>query len=389
MRKILTLAAVMLFTASINAQKYNMLIHHKSGEVTTMKCEQIEEITFEEAADKLSVPVKVKEEGVVSLKLDFDMPENVRSFFVYYSTDMTDASATVSEIIKNHQYELTEGGEFELKNIPYNTYYKVYTLAFDADGNAGEVEQAAAKTLNVTEPLFTIDVTNIGKTNADVKITPLVDDMTYVYALLDKAKYDAETENYGNIFLFDVDWWTFVGSSQQPPMTWQEAIMLYSKKGEQSFEAKEEMTDIKAGTDHIVYCYGINKFGELTTPIYEKVFKTESVVMSDNKISLEILEVASDYVDVKITTTNDDPYYVTCQKASFVDFYMDDNGNCDYDKMVGNIMNYAERDGFMSGDKECVHLANRKPNTDYYIIVYGYDGGMTTVPVMLPFHTNW
>lgn len=390
MKRIFTLFAAALLSVSLSAQTYNMLIHQKSGEVTKMKCGEIEKITFEEAKESLTVPVEVVETGVISMKAVFDKPEVCKSYYVYLRPNTTKEPANiVAEIKSGHQYEFTQGGEHFLDNIPYNTEYTIYTLAFDETGNEGDVAKTVARTQDVTTPLFDISITNITTNNADVKITPLLSDMTYVHTTNTKSGYDKDLELYGSALDADKNFWQFIGDNQSSAMSWLEILNAFLETGEITYKAKDAIPDMRGGTEHIVYCYGINKQGEMTTPLYKQLFTTIQAAMSDNQITVEILQTNRNSVDIKITTTNDDQYYVTAQRSSSMENFKDNDGNIvKYQEMVDWLMDYPVNSNFMSGNQDLLHVSASRADTDYYLIVFGFDGVLTTTPVVVPFHTQ-
>ena len=59
----------------------------------------------------------------------------------------------------------------------------------------------------------------------------------------------------------------------------------------------------------------MNNDGSFTTGMYEKEFTTEAVAPSNNVISCEVVKTYADGCDVKVTTTNDDPYMIDAQPS--------------------------------------------------------------------------
>lgn len=102
-----------------------------------------------------------------------------------------------------------------------------------------------------------------------------------------------------------------------------------------------------------------------------------------------MVKTYSDGCDVKVTASNNDPYIVEAQPKAAWDKYLSNNGN-DAVKAASEILRvsysgYADNytvTGNYEGKKEV-----GSSNTEYVLIVCGYDSGVTTDVQVVPFKT--
>ncbi|SUB78702.1 Ig-like domain-containing protein [Porphyromonas macacae] len=266
------------------------------------------------------------------------------------------------------------------------------TITASAGGKTASCEVLVQNKISVEN--FKIEVTNIKPAAATISFTPPNDDMTYYCYGMSKARYDYTLQDpeIKKISDFDMAFWKAQGADQ-----WKEAMRKELKKGSISLQLDEYSGITFDDTEYILYCYGLDSEGVMTTDIKTYSFKTLPKVKSDNQIKLEISEIFSDGFTGKVTTTNKDGYYITMQRARFVESYQNL-------KKEGKLVNGQDPIKYMlficmSGDKQNKQSSiilrgdteidryyfgrNKKPNTKYYIILVGYDEdhGFYTEPV--------
>ncbi|WP_444368327.1 hypothetical protein [Prevotella sp.] len=102
-----------------------------------------------------------------------------------------------------------------------------------------------------------------------------------------------------------------------------------------------------------------------------------------------MVKTYSDGCDVKVTASNNDPYIVEAQPKAAWDKFLSNNGN-DAVKAAGEILRvsysgYADNytvTGNYEGKKDV-----GSSNTEYVLLVCGYDSGVTTDVQVVPFKT--
>ena len=132
----------------------------------------------------------------------------------------------------------------------------------------------------------------------------------------------------------------------------------------------------------------MNADGNCTTDVYETQFTTDDVTPSDNVLSCEVVKTYSNGCDVKVTASNNDPYIVEAQPKAAWDKYLSNNGN-DAVKAASEILrvSYSDADNYtVTGNYEGKKEVGSS-NTEYVLIVCGYDSGVTTDVQVVPFKT--
>lgn len=237
---------------------------------------------------------------------------------------------------------------------------------------------------------FDINVSNITSGSADIVITPSDDTAPYYYAISDSVGKNNRDNNYnGSWYELEVGWWTYL--SQFYSMTWQQVAAQFLTTGQHTADIQEDYGGrLMWDTPYYVYCFGMDTEGNLTSDITEKEFRTTKPVPSDNEITVTIKQELSDGVMIDVATTNDDTYFIDCQKTSYVDYYLDQyNGSKDqmFYHFFSSISSMVNDQYFHSGDQTDLKAAASTSDADYYIIICGFNDGPTTDIQLIPFHT--
>lgn len=96
-----------------------------------------------------------------------------------------------------------------------------------------------------------------------------------------------------------IDYFTAMGY----PDPYKAYLQLMAKKGDQVITS-----ELTADTDHVVYAISISDECLFNGKPEIQEFHTNDVIFSENVITLDIVNVETRIIDVKVTTTNDDPY---------------------------------------------------------------------------------
>lgn len=237
---------------------------------------------------------------------------------------------------------------------------------------------------------FDINVSNITSGSADIVITPSDDTAPYYYAISDSVGKNNRDNNYnGSWYELEVGWWTYL--SQFYSMTWQQVAAQFLTTGQHTADIQEDYGGrLMWDTPYYVYCFGMDTEGNLTSDITEKEFRTTKPVPSDNEITVTIKQELFDGVMIDVATTNDDTYFIDCQKTSYVDYYLDQyNGSKDqmFYHFFSSISSMVNDQYFHSGDQTDLKAVASTSDADYYIIICGFNDGPTTDIQLIPFHT--
>lgn len=237
---------------------------------------------------------------------------------------------------------------------------------------------------------FDINVSNITAGDANIVITPSNDESTYYYSITDSVGRDNRDNNYnGSWYEMEVGWWTYL--SQFYSMTWQEVMQNFLVTGQHTANIEEDYGGrLMWDTPYYAYCFGVDNEGNLTSDIMEKLFRTTKPVPSDNEITVTLKQELSDGVLIDVATTNDDTYFIDCQKKSYVDYYLDEyDGSKEqmFYRFFSSIRTQINDQYFHNGDQTNLKAKALTPDADYYIIICGFNDGPTTDIQLIPFHT--
>lgn len=371
---LLVLTAVASFGFAQERNGNRMIVHQKSGKNVVYAVDAIDSISFKHV-ENYSVPMEVKEKFAQSVSIKFNKPDECPKFYVYYGK----ASANIGgenlrdSIIKNHQLERTTEGVFTITGLVYGTEYDFYTLAIDEYGITCGIEHASATTAPSAGDDFVISITDITGDNANISITPKDLTMPFYYCAVTASAYDKGIENYGSTPAADQAWWAWIAGMYN--MTWQEVMKEQRRTAVQQFTLKDEIMSPIWDTEYKVYCYGINDDGELLTDLYLKDFRTPAPVPSDNQFTIKIEKIYSDGADVKITTTNNDPFFIDAQRKKYFDAYYNGDDDAFMRKLVSDMQGI---DGLIYNGSQTVRVNCQQSGTEYVLLVCGYNGGPTT-----------
>ncbi|MCI6703062.1 MAG: hypothetical protein MR455_07035 [Prevotella sp.] len=233
---------------------------------------------------------------------------------------------------------------------------------------------------------FVIEPAEITSSVLKVNIVPKDKNITYYSCFTDQTGYGRAWDVYGSIFNMDKEWWVYVASLYSK--TWTDILPSQVNKGDYTMDGGTDYGFILWDHEYYAYCYGLSLEGEITTPIYMQKYKTLSPTPSENKITVESVTPGEDgKVMVKISTTNDDPYYVGAQKKNYIDSWVKDLGS--NEAMFKNLISqqHPTPQYIHKGSQE-IELYCATKNADYQVIICGYNGGPTTEIQLVPFRTN-
>lgn len=237
---------------------------------------------------------------------------------------------------------------------------------------------------------FDIDVSNITAGDANIVITPSDDLTPYYYSITDSIGRDNRDNNYnGSWYELEVGWWSYLAGVYG--MTWQEVAKQFLVTGEHTANIEEDYGGrLMWDTPYIVYCFGMDNDGNLTSDIAEEEFRTAKPIPSDNKITVTIKEEQSDGALIDVATTNNDTYFIDCQKTSYVDYYLEKyNGSKEqmFYNFFSSLRTQVNDQYFHNGNQTDLKAKALTPDADYYIIICGFSDGPTTDIQLIPFHT--
>lgn len=243
-----------------------------------------------------------------------------------------------------------------------------------------------------SKAVITITVTNV--TSNEIQFTTECSDpnVTYYVYGMSKAKYLTEsTYSSDSIYGFEKSWFEFI--SQSSGEQWYKLMLEKCVKGKQSYDFSEFTYLLDPESDYVIYAYGIDEVGERITYVHTCEVTTAEMVPSTNEISVNITQTYVNGVDATFTTTNDDTYFVSLQRKTYVEYFQGEGhtlGEMAIDIMSAD-MSENDEIALLRGDQTITtddYRCQRK-DTDYYLIYFSYDEqyGRRSEVHLVPFHT--
>ena len=131
----------------------------------------------------------------------------------------------------------------------------------------------------------------------------------------------------------------------------------------------------------------------MTTPVQVEKFTTTEPQTSDMTFECTIDKVLSNYAEFTITpSNNNEPYFVNVQRGSYVEWFIENDKLNDMvtslaDSFSPSVYPEAYCQGKVTRSTDDF-LSSVRTNTDYYVIVFGWNDGQTTPVSLYKFHTK-
>lgn len=275
--------------------------------------------------------------------------------------------------------------EVEVENeLTPGTEYYLYAYGMSETGEATTpLEKVAFRTEAVpqVEVSFDIRIEDLTLTGCTVAVTATPSDAVYFINVIDEATYQefggseeafAAYTNY--VVKYNVDRY---GATPEA------LLRAWGKSG----SATDERTNLKPGSKYWAYAVGVNSQFQPNTKPGFVAFETEAAAVSDNTFTAEFTQVG--YVDVSgtIIPTNDDPYLWGIQSRSDIDeFYADDEEVME--SLSGMYVDWGIVDAYLASGRKEFAMSSLQSDTEYYLLVFGWDQAPTTGLTKIPFRTE-
>lgn len=371
---LLLLTAAFCFGGKAQAQS-SMVITKTDGTKVTIRVADIQDVTFP-SDDQLTVNLSydsfwLKPDQWVQLTATCTTAEGelTSAFITWDSTDKNVATVDSQGVVKG-----VGDGTCQI-------------LAITDSGQA-------SITINVTsQTMLDINLSEINNLSCRYSITPANRSLRYYYLLrIQSGEYSVDgMTQYGseeqNVFHFAMDWWQFC--AEMYGMTW---IEFMNQVGLSSGTTNEYEDGLKPGSEYCIIAFAMNEDGTLASPVEIKKFTTTKPEPSDITFDVTVDQITSAEAIFTVVPSNNDKYFVNVQRASYVDWFIENN--CVEEEMVASLTSgfspevypeaYCQGTVTRSTDD---FLASIRKDTDYYIIVFGYDEGLTSGVSLTKFHT--
>lgn len=252
--------------------------------------------------------------------------------------------------------------------------------------------------VTVTESkAFDITFSNITNTHCDYSVVPANPSVRYYYQmrLTHGDEYSIESmDDHGsqeeNIFYFTYDWFDFC-AGLYGNMTWNEVMQPQLEQGTVTGDNTDFYSVLTPGTEYTIYAMGFDADGNLVTPIEMASFTTTAPTASDITFNIHIGACHSNDAEFTVRPSNNDPYLVCVQKASYVEWFMERDRLDDMAQPLAESYATDVRYPALQQGVCMLHASdfvNVRSNADYYVIVFGYDDGVTSPVSVKHFYTQ-
>ena len=229
-----------------------------------------------------------------------------------------------------------------------------------------------------------LEVSNIEWNNADIAVTPS-EDIEYVLGVMDAELFaEKYAENSEAIIADRIAEWESTAKMYEDmgyDDPWQYYMQLEQREGERTYNIKDsDIANLSWGSDYVAYCFGIDDEGNVTSSVATAEFATVAPVASENDITISIDAMTKSSVEFTVTTTTNDPYYVTLETTDVLAPYADKSDEELIRYLLPQYNNQIEQRTF-TGTKTITNSDLGKSVNgfkSYKVVVWGFENGPTT-----------
>lgn len=229
-----------------------------------------------------------------------------------------------------------------------------------------------------------LEVSNIEWNNADIAVTPS-EDIEYVLGVMGAELFaEKYAENSEAIIADRIAEWESTAKMYEDmgyDDPWQYYMQLEQREGERTYNIKDsDIANLSWGSDYVAYCFGIDDEGNVTSSVATAEFATVAPVASENDITISIDAMTKSSVEFTVTTTTNDPYYVTLETTDVLAPYADKSDEELIRYLLPQYNNQIEQRTF-TGTKTITNSDLGKSVNgfkSYRVVVWGFENGPTT-----------
>lgn len=274
-----------------------------------------------------------------------------------------ESGKTIPELVK----EVGKRGvsTFSVTGLTSDCDYMAFAVSLSADGK--QLIQPAKQEFKTTDDFFTITVSDITPTSAQMLFEPENDELVYFFNVLDKITF-AEHHNS--------DIATFIDNLIAEQKLWDDKtvaqiVQEITCSGSQPYPAQRLTPD----REYIAFAVGLAEDGTLTTKPAIEEFKTPELVV-DLTFETKVLKQEWDNIDFEITPSDNElTYWFTLKPAAACK----DKTDAELLTTVINDDSFIIPYMIHSGKTTIVRVPGETPytyylsDTGYVLLVFGYD----------------
>ena len=309
--------------------------------------------------------------------------------------ELTDEAASKGQTLAEYMPTIVDNGKIEdvtFSGLKLDTEYYVLVFGVDEKYEAcTELTKMAFKTLAVEKNECTFDIaTDVVDNTVTISVSPSDEELywylctmpksTYEYYVTDANGYQM-SENYFYEYFFQQD----INSYRGAGYTDQQIIDALIHQGNQQLQA----SGLNENTEYYILVAGLIMDSEgivICTDINKASYTTQNAAQSTMTFEIEVWDIKQMEASFRITPSNNNDLYCALVQPW--------DGVSTADEVMHQIVDqWGGWMSIMADDKGVVEHSGAKAmklpaaDTDYYIIAFGYDGGITTDAYMKTFRT--
>lgn len=304
---------------------------------------------------------------------------------------------------------------FTFEGLIGHSFYRVVYFAFDEvlGQKIGDIIYSERIVTPNAPELFDIEVSDIKGMSAKISITPPESNLRYFFWLYTMDSYERyqHSSDY-ELLIYDYSFWVYIAELYGYKLN--EVIKMDTVVGPVSLSTDDVLKIAEWDTEYLIWAYGINTDGTVTTPITRKVFKTAAPKPSD--MTFDVADISLNWyeqttpegllrgweADATIIPSNKgEKYFATITNKDWYDWYFSEynDGRSDDEYIMNQILINTSKTSsqlpsmYKSGDFVYNCFNEReillKPDREYAVFVFGMDeNGATTSLNVFPFTTG-
>lgn len=306
-------------------------------------------------------------------------------------------AAERGKTLEEYMPEVVESGSVEdatFSGLKMNTEYYVLLFGVDAERgyrNSTALTKVAFRTASValSECEFTIETTVVDN-SVTIDVTPSDSELLWYLCTMTKAQYDyyvtdEEGYNMSESYFYEYYFQQDINAYREAGYSDEQIIEALIHQGTLQLEAK----GLQEHTDYYILVAGLMLDSEgivITTDITRAEYTTEGAAQSTMTFDIEVWDIGQMSASVRITPSNDKDKYCALIAP------WDGVSTAD-EQMRAIVEQWGGWMDIMANDRGMVeHVGTNAfklpaADTDYYVIAFGYDGGITTEAAMKTFRT--
>ena len=282
-----------------------------------------------------------------------------------------------------------------VEELTAETEYKVLYFGYDANEKRYTTDYLVSEAITTADfeisESIALELVEGSETwrNAYIEVTPSDENIEYIFDIMERSKWDElYASDPESIVAARIAGWeqdVLDGIESNPSMdTWQKYMAIYQHSNPRTINASEYY-NMYWSTKYVMYAFGMNDEGFQTTNVTVVDFTTATPEPSSNTFSVEINELTADSVAFIVTTTTDDPYFVTIQDKRYVDRFIGPNATETWKDMIWDltfVKTDEQIEEYLFAGSSAITNAdiNKKVDTlhEYQVVIWGFNEGPTT-----------